>query len=398
MSFPALEVLWVARGSRQPEPGTRLPLKPRFTIGRVNDNDLVLTGLDPVARRPVLIERRYDRWWLLQLGSGDETLHNGVPVTNVELTHLDLFTLRNAITLRFLAHDEPDLRNEAFEHSLVAGPDDPARWAVYADWWLEHGAALGERVSRPSAREDGKWLGELAAAWGDGDLQVKWAHGLPSELILRRLNLDGPLSTRPPLEVAARDPMFRFVRHVEIDIEALVGTAGWEPDLAELLEPLTTTKLPLLQRLSVGPLSNVPSHAALSLAQGLELPAIDWLMAARTPVLEVISAPAGVRVSPLPGASLPLTGDVLVGRLDSCALRVEAPEGHPASLLAARLARTEGLGWSIEDLFARTRPYRSLEFALKVNGKEVVHARLRPGDVIELSAGLLVRLGPPAND
>jgi len=80
----------------------------------------------------------------------------------------------------------------------------------------------------------------------------------------------------------------------------------------------------------------------------------------------------------------------LVGKLGDCAIFVGAPEGHPAGLVAVRFAATDGRWW-VEDLFARARPYRRLEFALRVNDREVVEAYLRPGDTLELAAGLLLR-------
>jgi hypothetical protein len=58
--------------------------------------------------------------------------------------------------------------------------------------------------------------------------------------------------------------------------------------------------------------------------------------------------------------------------------------------VAVRFAATDGRWW-VEDLFARARPYRRLEFALRVNDREVVEAYLRPGDTLELAAGLLLR-------
>jgi hypothetical protein len=164
------------------------------------------------------------------------------------------------------------------------------------------------------------------------------------------------------------------------------------------LAPLAGADLPLLESVTVGPLTGSPTPESEAQLRALRarFPRLErtaCVMLPTAPVLEVLSSPSGVRVTPGPGAAVPLTPGLLAGQLATCALRVEAPEGHPAGLVAARFARSAGT-WSVEDLFAQARPFRRQEFALRVDGHEVLHALLRPGDVIELCAGLLLRLGP----
>jgi hypothetical protein len=124
----------------------------------------------------------------------------------------------------------------------------------------------------------------------------------------------------------------------------------------------------------------------------LKTDATSLFFRAGPPRLQVLSSPAAVETKPRPGGWVALAeqGTNLVGKLDDCAVVIEAPPGHPAGLVAVRFAATDGRWW-VEDLFARSRPYRHLEFALRVNDREVVEASLRPGDTLELAAGLLVR-------
>jgi hypothetical protein len=69
---------------------------------------------------------------------------------------------------------------------------------------------------------------------------------------------------------------------------------------------------------------------------------------------------------------------------------IGAPEGHPALETAVRVER-DGT-WYAENLMHPTH-LRS-EFAMRLNGRPTVRARLRPGDVLEVAAGFVVRFAP----
>jgi uncharacterized protein (TIGR02996 family) len=398
IAFPVLEVVAATEGAGGLRVGALLPLRDRFVLGRGPECDLLLPE-GVAGHQHCVVERRYQRWWLLDNGFSAGTFHNGLRVTNVELQHLDLLEVPSGPTLRFLEREPPRLREPALEAALAAAPDDPQRWAVYADWLLERGDPLGERLSAPRPEHDGRWLGALAVPWGCGDVEVTWWAGLPSRVVLRRLSRAlAPLRLQGLVEALAADDHFRFLRHLEVDPESF--GLSWDHELAEGLRPFQQGAWPLLESVRLGPLS-----------EGLSMPATDRQLAAleaghprvrllpplRPPDparLEVLSSPAQVTTVPPPGGQVLLSAraDTLAGRLPECALMVKAPEGHPAGLVAVRFAR-EATRWCVEDLFARARPFRRLEFALRVNGREVVDAWLRSGDVLELAAGLLVRFG-----
>jgi uncharacterized protein (TIGR02996 family) len=396
--FPALEVVAVPEGVRSLQAGGRLVLGEHVVIGRAPDCELPLP-VAAVARRHCLIERRFGRWWLLDMGSSAGTFHNGSRVTNVELQHLDLIDVPSGPTLRFLERERTSPREPAMEAAIAEAPEDEHRWAVYGDWLLERGAALGERLVSPRPEHHGRWLGALAVPWARGDVEVAWRGGLPSRVVLRRLSrAPAPLLPRTLLGLLAADEHFRFLQHLEVDIESLVSALDWDPLLAEGLQALEAAPWPLLRSIRLGPLTGVqasPRTDARLASLRARLPRLRAVPAFRfrEPArLEVLSTPAPVTTAPGPGGLVTLSGrgENLVGKLPDCALMVKAPDGHPASLVAVRFAR-EAERWWVEDLFARARPYRRLEFAMRVNGHELVDASLRPGDLLELAAGLLVR-------
>lgn len=380
--------------------GLVVPLKERFVIGRRRDADLDVE-LPGIHRSHCLVEHRYGRWWLLDLGGSAGTFHNGERVSNVELEHLDVIELPPGVVFRFLEVPATELREPKMEAALAQSPDDERCWAVYADWLLDHGAALGERMAKPRKEHDGRWLGALATAWARGDVEVDWAFGLPRGLVLRRLQrAPAPMLPRSLLTHAVSEPAFRFLRALDVDIESLVLAQDWDDAFAAGLDVLVRSPLPMLETLKVGPLSSEPV-ASRTMARvevlrqrcpHLKTDAASLFFRCGPPRLQVLSSPMAVETMPRPGGTVALVerSTNLVGKLHDCVVTVDAPPGHPAGLVAVRFAATDGRWW-VEDLFARSRPYRRLEFALRVNDREVVEAYLRPGDTLELAAGFLVR-------
>ncbi len=373
--FPCVEVL--AASTPTLSPGTRFPLGQVTTLGRAGDVELSLAGLSP---RHCRIEHRYERWWVLDLGSSEGVLHNGALVTNVELEHFDLIEL-GPVVLRFLLREVLDLRDETMEAAIRAAPDDAARYGVYADWLIDHGALLGERMARPRYEGSGKWLGLLAPRWAAGELEIAWFCGVPQRAVVRRLE-----STSRSLEQVvpqlAREPLFRFLRTLEVDLESIALEAPVDELLPPLLGTVTPHHFPQLSQLTLGPLSH-----PLPLPRTTTLP-ISTTTAPSFARVEVLSAPGALTVAPAPGARVTLstTTPNLVGQTEDCLLRVLAPVGHLASRLAARFSFDQR--WRVESLV------RTSEGLLRVNGHECLHALLRPGDIIEFTPGLLVRFMP----
>ena len=403
LSSPPREALWRSGSApAHPElaPGVLVPVSEHFVIGRRRDADLNIE-VPGVNRSHCLIERRYGRWWLLHLGGATGTFHNGVSIANVELEHLDVIELSPGVVFRFLVEPPLELTEPELERALAASPNDTRAWAVYTDWLLEQGAPLGERMAKPRKEHDGRWLGALATGWAQGDVEVDWAFGLPRRLVLRRLSrAPAPMLPQSVLGHVVADPSFRFLRDLDIDVESMVLAQDWDDALAAGLEVLVHAPPPMLESLRVGPLSAEPlAPRTLTRVEQLRqrcprLKSDDETLFFRAgpPRLLVLSCPSAVETSPKPGGTVALSvgGPNLVGKLMDCVVVVDAPPGHAADLVAVRFAATDGRWW-VEDLFAKARPFRRVEFALRVNDREVVEAYLRPGDTLELAAGLLVR-------
>ncbi len=373
--FPCLEVVW--SGTPLLEAGSRFAITEDTTLGRGADVGLSLPGL---SARHCRLERRFERWWVLDLGSTEDVRHNGALVTNAELEHADLLEV-GSLLLRFLLREVVDERDEAMEAAIRAAPDDAARYGVYADWLIDRGVLLGERLARPRYEGSGKWLGRLARPWAEGELELSWFCGVPVRAVVRRLESTGR-ELEQAVTLMRREPLFRFLRALEVDLESLAQGPQVEPVVTALGLATLSEAFPLLTRVTLGPLS-----------RALERPSggIDTLVA-RAPAftrLEVLAAPSTLSVAPGPGGRLTLSPSLptLVGQTVDCALRVQAPDTHPASRLAVRFTH-DGV-WRVESLL------RTTESLVRVNGHDCLRAVLRPGDVLELSPGLLVRFMPP---
>jgi hypothetical protein len=195
----------------------------------------------------------------------------------------------------------------------------------------------------------------------------------------------------------ATDSSFRFLRGLELDLESLHGGQDLDALLGELLAPLATATLPLFEELVLGPLLEPPAASTLALARSA-LPrgakaSLRWTRWPAQVGLEVFSAPASVEVRPAPGEWVALSPDAasLIGKLPSCLVWLRAEPGHVALQTAVRLALTDT--WHAEDLLPADHLVG--ELGLRVNGRVTGRSRLRPGDLLEVAPGVLLRFGAP---
>lgn len=249
--FPALEIF--TPGAHRLQPGTRLPLATPFRIGRGKENTLAVPTAE-VSPRHCEVVHEYDRWWIRDLGTTNGTFHLGERIHDAELRHADVFELPASVCFRLLLREPIDLRDDQMERALIDSPDDPHRWSVYADWLQERGAPLGERLANPRAADDRRWLGPLAGYAGRGVLQVTWVHGVPARAVLRTLSPTGRQeSWESPLALLLADPLFRFLRVLELDLSSF-HRASLELRWADrALAMLGLHAFPMLERLVLGP-------------------------------------------------------------------------------------------------------------------------------------------------
>lgn len=365
--FPALEVMTV--GTPDLPVGTRIPLTTLpFVIGKSRDN-AVPVKLDSIARRHCEVVREHDRWWVRDLGSTNGTLHLGERVHDAELLHGDSFEVGWGICFRLLLHEPVDHRNPELERAILEQPDDAERWSVYADWLQERGDPLGERLAHPVHEEEARCLGPLAGSAGRGELEVVWAHGLPSRVVMRCHGVFR-IGWEQRVDTLIRQPQFRFLRALEIDAGSFARENPQHPWGEWLLDRLGLEALPLLEEVAIGPapapvdLRPLESRLAarralfprfLTTAQRL---CFDWGPASLT---------FGVRVIPLSrlrpfqiGAS---GGDLALG------------EGCPSFRLEF-----------VEERWRLAVPWEQSK-TVRLNGLKAANALLRPGDVLEPMPG-----------
>lgn len=251
--------------------------------------------------------------------------------------------------------------------SIAAAPEDRARWAVYADWLLEHDdprgeliamslaaeqrseAAVARRVEALSIDEDRLlspglaahahlwlftfWRGFIRAArWlGTDDARGDAVHALfadPHACLLDRLAIHQLAPCRALL--AAERPT---IRRLELGMPALSGELRHLPNLewlelvgAERAETLTSSRLRHLE----GPLG-----AALVRRLARDLPALETLIAAQLEPVDALAHPRLRRLRCRIGAAL--DGDAFtLPRLERLDAMLELEPLDPAHPLFAR--------------------------------------------------------------
>jgi uncharacterized protein (TIGR02996 family) len=354
--FPALEVVSVAGSG--PARGTRFLLEgERLVIGREGAGLVILDSQVSPQHCEVVFE--YGRWWVRDLGSHFGTYFAGARVHDAELEHGDCFVLGLTVAFRLLLQEPVVCTEPHLEQALIDAPDEPERWSVYADWLQEQGDPLGARIADPRPEHDLRWLGALAVLAARRELEVTFAHGVASIVVLRSLFGREPrFAWEQRLAGLIDEPNFRFVRHLELDVASLVPDADPVQWARLALEGLGLEKLPMLERLVIGPCSPPGSLAAVaaSIAQ----------RKARFPRFEV-------NVRAWKQASLLREGERIA----------LSPRGTLIGRSGLVSSGTELVGSMFELVFREERwVLTASEEDVRVNGVGVWRARLRPGDEV----------------
>lgn len=400
---PLLEVVCAPSGCGL-QVGQRIPCG--VVIGRRLDAALHVP-MSTLARDHCRFIAEKGRLYVEDLGSSNGTFVNGVGrFEKAELSPGDWVELPWGLVLRAPGATSVDL---AAHHELVRlvleSPHDEGRWRVWADHLLEQGDPLGERIARgrgADVAEDAKALGPLAREFVDGSLEVEWRHGFIRRAVLRDRSQWPPALWLPAWRLLLAHPLAAFIEELEVD--ALSYTRGIDRGdrdevegriVASLDELARAQRLPLLKSVRFGPsprpLWNPQLEGAWRRATENH-PALltGPIWVARAAWLQLLATPPGVTVAALElGAQRKLFEDQenLVGQTPGCTFVLDAPDGSPASQVALRLDRENGL-WVAEDLAAGQRRD---ELPLYVNGRRCAHHRMRPHDLLEPAPGLLFR-------
>lgn len=200
----------------------------------------------------------FERWWLRDLGCPHGLFFLGERIHDVELRDGDAFELEG-VRLQLQLTEPRALRHEALEPRLAEVAADAGLRAVYADWLEEQGAWLRATRDEPSARE----LGALGADLVRGDLEVRWAQGLPEAVTARSLTGPGRLHWDFVLKQLSRLPAFRLLRDLTLDYTVLDHAGHPLQDIAALARQ----HFPGLRRLELAP----APEWAMALPPGVEL-------------------------------------------------------------------------------------------------------------------------------
>src|SRR6185369_14059340 len=204
-----------------------------------------------LGRRHMRLEHREGQWWVEDMGSTNGTCVNGVVIDRPRrLEHEDLVSV---IDFGFTFETRDEERNHQLEATILERPGDAAPVAVWADWLLERGDPLGERLAQ--AAKGGPrhpvmtgGLEGTAYVW-HGDFTFE--HGLMRSLTVR----SHAQNATPKLLLAriCRLRSARFLRELRVDLAGLASA-----DLISELDPLLERLPKSLELLDFGYLLDRP--------------------------------------------------------------------------------------------------------------------------------------------
>jgi len=212
---------------------------------------------------------------LVAVGLQNVVTLNGAPVQEATLQKGDLLTWGD-VSLRFVEGDEPGHREPSLEAAIAAAPDDEGCWQVYADWLLERGDPLGERI-RGLRPDDAAMLGTLEPLVSEhGALTLEWSHGFIRSALLRSW---GAVQADELLVWLLALPVSRFIRSIEVEPRSFVsrqrGPAPLRTVLEQIQRVLKDAPLPALERLEIGPLFVPVEESLIHVVQPGQAPRLE---------------------------------------------------------------------------------------------------------------------------
>lgn len=286
--------------------------------------------------------------------------------------------------------DDPLLKD-----AIARDPDAVEPWLVYADWLLERGDPLGERMA--AARSGGRldhapWLGPLGERLYQGELEIDWHLGLARRATFRQVVGQLPYDWHDAVSTLLRTRVGQFLRELVIDVPRL--RASQRPleieeliDAQRLIASLPTLP-PTLERLSLGyQLGDRNQRLACieELAQRVpRLRGQDVFLSVRHARLRLLSTADGAKLVGVTEGVRPLTQVTRVRRSSSTQLHFESPPGIPfiADGNPCHFAPGDGT-WK---LFAGR-----LRGEVRVNNHTSSVFQLLPGDLITIQSACTLR-------
>ncbi len=402
--------------SATPLVGRRFDLKATFSVGRGPTNDLVLVD-DSISRRHFRFIVDGQKLRVQDLGSENGTSLNGKTLRerSEPLVPGDCIGLRAGYVLRIAGEPLLALKlQDPFLQAVEAAPHDDGRWQVWADQLLEAGDPLGARISighGRDARADAHVLTTLNDEVTSGALAVEWSHGFMQRAVVRNMSLWQATSWDGLLRRLVSHPLAHFLMELEVDALSFgrgVHRSGLQLDRRPHRRltrrpradgPTSRARAPSLRAepsAAVEPAARhrvEPVHRRAAQARCEQWPHLG--RAGGVAAAGAGSTPARVSVTDLDvGAQRALKEDQanLIGSTTDLAFGLVAPEQSAASQVGIRIDLEHGLWW-VTDIVAEAHPlWHRQDTGLRVNGRECIRHRLRPGDVLEVAPGLTFKL------
>ncbi len=229
----------------------------RQFIGR-NRESLVKLRHPAIAEKHVLLEfGALGRWWLDDMGTPHGTWVNRTHYSGtrrlLEPNDVVRFDGRGQedLAFRFGVEGWTD-RDEPLRALIDEGPQDDARWQVWADFLEDQGDPLSQRI-----RGLGPSPGDVGVASGHG-----WEHGFIARGVLQR-GRRVLASLQSELQVLLGNPFSRWMRALHVDLVSYQnGSVAEEREAMQVLQILERERPSALRALTFH-LSRVPPDGRL---------------------------------------------------------------------------------------------------------------------------------------
>lgn len=326
-------------------------------------------GLPAVGNRiPLLAGRMPDN--VRELAEGNPAFVNGKSwAPSHVLEHGDIIDISRGFVFRYCEHEDPKVRAPPLEAAIGDAPHDDTRWRVYADWLIERGEGLGQRMAcgPDEGVDDARWLGPMARPWAAGNLELTWSHGFIRTATFRSLEWENSPDTYWCMLRLFELEVARFLQTLHVDLFTThlpSERPPFEARARRILENLRDAPR-TLREVTLGPVRSLVITPDLKRELARLREERPQLVTTEQTLVKLFQK---VRLRGMDGDVIEVT--------EQGTLRRFGLESLMFSLTAQEIAWVEPSG---DERFAS--PF-------KVNGHSLRRARLMHGDIVEPAPGL----------
>ncbi len=367
-----------------------------IVFGRSSKATLVVDDLRVSARHcAVVFEAGF--WRVRDLGSENGTRVNGSALVYPRALFRGDVIEFGTTQVRF------DTEAPADDPTLIAAiaktPELPEPWLVYADWLLERGDPLGDRIvrTRRAERVDHlPWLGPLWDPFVSGEIEIEWQFGFIKRATVRPVVGHMPIDWRDAASTLLGLRIGQLTRELVIDVPGLHGPGavdGHPQMFGARPEDILNA-----QRFVASVPNLPPSLSSVRLGYSLQEPPGRWVIASeqlaahvpalrgsevftvgRAAQLRQLKLEAGVRSFGVSDGLRTLTDVTRLRRASKTQLHFETPPGIPFV--------DDGNPCYLAPVDGRWRLVAGrLRGEIRVNARVDSAYLLLPGDVIDVQA------------